>query len=56
METREYREEQEEKRKQEIKDQEQKEYELWLKEQRNKKKPKIYGVGSKFTRPKKKRR
>ena len=56
MQTKEYREEQEEKRKQEAKDQEQKEYERWLKEQMNKKKPKMYGIGSKFTRPKKKRR
>lgn len=56
METKEYTEEREEKRKQEIKDQEQRGYERWLKEQMTKKKPKIYGVGSKFTRPKKKRR
>jgi hypothetical protein len=52
--TKEYREEQEEKIRQSIKDYEQKEYERWLKEKN--KKPKMYGVGSKFTRPKKKRR
>lgn len=54
MQTKEYREEQEEKRKQEIKDLEQKEYEYWLKEKS--KKPKMYGVVSKFTRPKQKRK
>lgn len=56
MKTKEYREEQEERENQRLKELERQAYELWLKEQRNKKKPKMYGVGSKFTRPKKKRR
>ena len=56
MQTKEYREEQEERENQRLKELEQQTYERWLNEQRNKKKPKIYGVGSKFTKPKKKRR
>lgn len=54
--TKEYREEQEENRLQEEKEIEQRQYEKWLEEQRNKKKPKMYGIGSKFTKPKKKRK
>ena len=54
--TKEYREEQEQKRILEQKEIAQREYETWLKEQMNKKKPKIFGVGSKFTKPKKKRK
>lgn len=56
MMTKEYREEQEENRLQEEKEIEQRQYEKWLEEQRNKKKPKMYGIGSKFTKSKKKRK
>lgn len=54
--TPEYSKEIEEKRTQHEKELEQQRFEKWLKEQRNKKKPKMYSIGSKFTKPKKKRK
>lgn len=54
--TKEYRQELEEKQYQEAKERDRIQFEKDLKEQMNKKTPKQFGIGSKFTKPKKKRK
>lgn len=56
MMTKEYIKEQEEKKLQEAKEIDRIQFEKELKEQMNKKSPKKFSVGSKFTKPKKKRK
>ena len=56
MMTKEYRQELEEKQYQEAKERDKIQFEKDLKEQMNKKNPKKFGVGSKFTKPKMKRK
>ena len=54
--TKEYRQEPEEEQYQEAKEKDRIQFEKDLKEQMNKKTPKQFGIGSKFTKPKKKRK